>query len=291
MVESTNGEVQPLLPILKEGEVLNEDEGEDATETSSHNGLKRFRSAARKVTRESRFSRLGKDFIEVLKDFQDFANPYRRESIRSERRRRLNVILGTLLTITALLLSGLVCFIVYRKVYLPKHKKDLLQKAIQEHAVAAKLRAQQCQGIDWQSACDKISGASARRKLYTGTGDRSREIQEDKLLNSDDPSVTYDNFCLLTYRMRIVGNITFPYHASSQLSAGGNYTMALLIQHGAMRNAKDYFCSFKKLMLEQNYRNFEDILIIAPDFNYENDDLVHPQDLFWNSSKPWGDWR
>ena len=98
--------------------------------------------------------------------------------------------------------------------------------------------------------------------------------------------------------------------------------MALFIQHGAMRNAEDYFCSFKKLMLQQNYRNFDDVLIIAPDvstiakrcdescrfktysnfditvsfiifrqFNYQHDNLVHPQDAFWNSTKPWGDWR
>jgi hypothetical protein len=67
--------------------------------------------------------------------------------------------------------------------------------------------------------------------------------------------------------------------------------MALFIQHGALRNAQDYFCSFKQLMLKQKYRNFEDILIIAPYFNYEHDELVHPQDAFWNSSKPWGDWR
>jgi hypothetical protein len=41
--------------------------------------------------------------------------------------------------------------------------------------------------------------------------------------------------------------------------------MALFIQHGAMRNAEDYFCSFKELMLQQNYRNFDDVIIIAPD--------------------------
>ena len=67
--------------------------------------------------------------------------------------------------------------------------------------------------------------------------------------------------------------------------------MALFIQHGAMRNAESYFCSFKKLLLRQTYRPVSDILIIAPDFNYEYDDLVHPRDAFWNSSKPWGDWR
>jgi hypothetical protein len=127
--------------------------------------------------------------------------------------------------------------------------------------------------------------------LYTGTSDRSQEITEADLLNSDDPSVTYDNFCLITYRMRIVGNITFPYYASSRLILGGNYTMALLIQHGALRNAEEYFCSFKQLILEQIHRHHENILVIAPIFDYEYDELVHPEDVFWNSSKPWGDWR
>ena len=67
--------------------------------------------------------------------------------------------------------------------------------------------------------------------------------------------------------------------------------MALFIQHGAMRNSEEYFCSFKKLMYEQNYRDFDDILVISPDFNYEHDTFVHPNDAFWNSTKPWGDWR
>jgi hypothetical protein len=67
--------------------------------------------------------------------------------------------------------------------------------------------------------------------------------------------------------------------------------MALLIQHGAIRNAEQYFCSFEELMRTQTYRNFHDILIIAPRFNYEHDELVHPNDVFWNATKPWGDWR
>jgi hypothetical protein len=58
-----------------------------------------------------------------------------------------------------------------------------------------------------------------------------------------------------------------------------------------MRNADSYFCSFRSLMLEQNYRPFEDILVIAPDFNYKNDPGVLPTDAFWNTTKPWGDWR
>jgi hypothetical protein len=64
-----------------------------------------------------------------------------------------------------------------------------------------------------------------------------------------------------------------------------------VFQHGALRNSEAYFCSFKELMEKQTYRPFEDILIIAPNFQYESDFMVHPNDAFWNSSKPWGDWR
>jgi hypothetical protein len=117
-------------------------------------------------------------------------------------------------------------------------------------------------------------------------------VLEDELLQSDDPAVTYDNNCLKVYRLDINhGQMTFPYHSSQLLRLGGNQTMVLIIQHGALRNSEAYFCSFKQMMLQQTYRKFEDILIIAPDFNYATDDLVHPNDAVWNSSKPWGDWR
>jgi hypothetical protein len=117
-------------------------------------------------------------------------------------------------------------------------------------------------------------------------------LQEEALLLSDDPSVTYDNNCLKVYRLDINhGQITFPYHSSQLLRLGGNQSMVLIIQHGALRNSEAYFCSFKQMMLQQSYRPFQDILIIAPDFNYATDDLVHPNDAIWNSSKPWGDWR
>ena len=33
------------------------------------------------------------------------------------------------------------------------------------------------------------------------------------------------------------------------------------------------------------------MLVITPDFNYENDEGVEIGDAFWNNSRPWGDWR
>jgi hypothetical protein len=145
-----------------------------------------------------------------------------------------------------------------------------------------------CKGTTWQTACDALGAAGARRRLFTDGNFETPKVVED-LLFLDDPTITYNEFCLVNYCMNLGGNITFPYHASSHLADGGNYTLALLIQHGAM--PEQYFCSFKQLMQEQGYRDFRNVLIIAPNFNYETDINVHPNDVFWNASKPWGDWR
>jgi hypothetical protein len=45
-------------------------------------------------------------------------------------------------------------------------------------------------------------------------------------------------------------------------------------------------------MKTQHYRPFQDILVIAPDFNYKSDGgVLLETDAFWNATKPWGDWR
>ena len=151
---------------------------------------------------------------------------------------------------------------------------------------------EKCRGMDWQTACSQLTEAGARRRLDNQhTHNDYSEMEEYLLQDSDDPSVTYDDNCLRVYRLDLFNTTTFPYHANQLLRAGGNQTMALFIQHGAMRNADSYFCSFRALMLEQTYRPFQDILIIAPDFNYKNDPGVLPSDAFWNATKPFGDWR
>jgi hypothetical protein len=170
-----------------------------------------------------------------------------------------------------------------------------VEVGINEAAETAASRLERCKNIDWEQACDQISSAGARRRSLkvdtSNSTSTSSDGLEDFLLDSDDPSVTYDENCLRVYRLDLFGRTTFPYHANQLLRAGGNQTMTLFIQHGAMRNADNYFCSFRSLMKEQDYRPFEDILVIAPDFNYKNDDGVLPTDAFWNSTKPWGDWR
>lgn len=229
------------------------------------------------------------------------------ESVRSVKRHKWNVALTVLLVTVSSAFVGLGVAEYRRIVAIPKAKSRMVDKAIKDHAALAAVRAKQCVGYDWASACDKLAGAGAgaRRRNRNLLQQQKRNSssnahrlpgmveQEDTLLfDDDDFTVTFDSNCLRVYRLTMFGgSITFPYHANQMLLAGGNFTMALFIQHGALRNAEDYFCSFKKLMLQQNYRSFDEILIIAPDFNYEHDALVHPNDAFWNSTKPWGDWR
>jgi hypothetical protein len=261
--------------------------------------LKNKRNKGKEYTKLHENNSYG-SFESILRHFHHYDEP----SVRSEKRRRLNVILCFFLTLTTLLLVIVAVTFIYLRIFIPVQKKKTLESAVKAHAAAAALRAEQCRGVTWQTACDRIAGAGSRRRLreqhYEVTDDDVDDEDEmdddvpaleDQFLESDDPTVTYDSNCLKAYRLQMYGNITFPYYSSQLLYAGGNHTMALFIQHGALRDAPDYFCSFKELMLQQHYRPFSEILIIAPDFSYEHDPLVHPNDAFWNSSKPWGDWR
>ena len=242
-------------------------------------------------TRRMKQWKAGQDVWMTFGTFDRFIK--REPSVRSMNRRRLNVAFGILLVLCLLILAGVGLLTYFARVYVPKKKANALKAAITRHAEAARKRVEVCRGIDWQTACDKLSGAGARRHLQTSDQQKSTRYNdfEDMILNSDDPTITYNQFCLRVYRLQMFGTVTFPYLSSQLLRSGGNQSMALFIQHGAMRNSEEYFCSFKKLMDKQNYRDFNDILIIAPDFNYEHDELVHPNDAFWNSTKPWGDWR
>jgi hypothetical protein len=139
----------------------------------------------------------------------------------------------------------------------------------------------------------------ARRRLLDEDEeeDTFSALEEEYLFDADESSVTYNEKCLRVYRLDLFGTTAFPYHANQLLRAGGNQTMASFIHHGPMRDADKNFCSFRKLMLEQEYRPCNDILVIAPDFKYERDtdalwtDALEWIQAIWNRSKPWGDWR
>ena len=281
---ANGGELTPLEPpstATEKDEVDDDGDGdgdEDAvTHTSRLHPTTRAEGYTKQESMKYHFEALRGDLLERIQE----------PSI--QRLARLIMILGSFLLVAVLLLVGMSGDLFYDRIYLPIHKRKQLQAAIRAYAEAARVRAMECQGINWRMACDRLGAAGARRKLYTGKSDRSNEL-EDQFFPASD-TITYDEYCLPVYRLELFGGITFPYHSIQSLHTGGNFTMALFIQHGAMRNAMDYFCSFTELMELQDYRDFQDVLIIAPNFNYENDELVHPQDAFWNSSKPWGDWR
>lgn len=169
--------------------------------------------------------RLRQDVWETIR-FRGMRNQF--ESERSKGRQRCVFLLEILLAITLLLLLSVIGLWGYRGVYIPRHKKHVLEMRLKAHAAAQKKMLEKCQGIDWQTACDALGEAGARRRLVEEEIDmesdflhfdlgRSRNLfdedgeeegirsKEDELLYSDDPKVTYDEFCLRLYRLELEG--------------------------------------------------------------------------------------
>ena len=215
-------------------------------------------------------------------------------SVRSVQRQRWNYALSITLGIVciAFVLFG---FEIYNvEIRQPRIKAQRIQMAIQQANQIAAAREELCHNVTWEMACDRMNSAAGARRRHRRQLVSPQVIEEEDhlLMDEDDIRVMYDTNCLRIYRLEMFRDkITFPYHGSQLLTLGGNQTMALVIQHGALRNAPNYFCSFKDLILTQQYRHPKDVIIIAPDFNYGADTLVHPNDAYWNRSKPWGDWR
>jgi hypothetical protein len=169
----------------------------------------------------------GGGFFDTFRPLIYFRNSH--PSVRSQKRHRLNIIFGTLLALTTLMLLGIGGLLAYKLYVVPYQAAKALDAAIRSHAEAAAQRVEKCRGIDWKRACDNLGAAGARRSLFEAE-EETYDAFEDYLLHSDDPSVTYDDNCLRVYRLDLDDDITFPYHSSQFLKAGGNQTMALFIQ-------------------------------------------------------------
>ena len=105
--------------------------------------------------------------------------------------------------------------------------------------------------------------------------------------------------CLPHYRLRVpvvkggedgedAGRyVTFPYHAEAEIEKpDARFTMAIILVHGAYRDADNYFCLMYGLHKRVSHRSDDEVLVITPDFNYENDEGARPGDAFWNRSRP-----
>lgn len=96
--------------------------------------------------------------------------------------------------------------------------------------------------------------------------------------------------CKPTLHRLPVGKKTLQYHATNDLTRGGQFKLAVVVQHGTQRNADDYFCIMYNILQKQKYRKPADVVIVAPRFVYQSDGPA-ASDLYWNTTKPWGDWR
>jgi hypothetical protein len=203
---ASHDELLPLRPAAEEEPPVESPENNSCEEQTEPgiNATIRASGYTKKESMEYHFKSLSRDLMESFRGIRNHM-----PSERSQKRARLNIILGTFLILALLTLSVIGGVIIYNRIYLPIHKDNELQEAIRKHAEAARIRAAKCIGISWEMACDNLGAAGARRKLYTGQTDRSSELEE-QFLNSDDPTVTYDEHCLRVYRLNLLGNITFP---------------------------------------------------------------------------------
>jgi hypothetical protein len=215
---------------------LHHDGGVDAlTAQDSFNNGKAYSQANHghfATSREDSSHLEGGGFFDTFRPLIYFRNQH--SSVRSQKRHRLNIIFGALLALTTLMLLGIGGFLAYKIYVVPYRAAKALEAAIRSHAEAAAKRVEKCRGIDWKRACENLGAAGARRSLFESE-EEPYDAFEDFLLHSDDPSVTYADNCLRVYRLDINGDgdITFPYHSSQFLKAGGNQTMALFIQVSA----------------------------------------------------------
>jgi len=129
-----------------------------------------------------------------------------------------------------------------------------------------------------EATCGTI-GAGARR---SNPLDSLRPDQRAKLDLPSCASATGDEPCnsnkppesLYPYirRMRVGAKGTFAYYSNGDLERPSNHwKMAMVVFHGATRDAFSYFCSgFQALPGNNNFKP-DEILVIAPDFGYRTD--------------------
>jgi len=106
-----------------------------------------------------------------------------------------------------------------------------------------------------------------------------------------------DDSCLAIYRMStpINDKLMFTYYADQDISKGGKQKKAVIVQHGASRNADGYYCQMAKLMMKGEELD-PDVLVIAPSIVYDGDKAVEDSDAVWHggiaeSIETFNDWK
>jgi hypothetical protein len=140
------------------------------------------------------------------------------------------------------------------------------------------------------AATARLPGVSRERPArFTGSAAAGPPAPGRKLL---EPIVALQGI----HRFFLDAGTTMPYYgtANIQEAVPSSAQLAIFVIHGALRNAIDYFCIGESVLEESQdvLHSFQrkDTLLIVPKFHYDIDD-PHDTDLWWNGTKPYGDWR
>jgi len=154
-----------------------------------------------------------------------------------------------------------------------------------------------------ESTCFGMGPSEARRLDEEGEAVDS----EDRPRRLDDSFATFDPTQLFEMKL-LDGKSLMPYYGSADLEKDlpSEAEEAIFFFHGALRNAQDYFCSIKRIVQSALGNQTGKVIIISPKYHYQadllnhnksynmsadSDTLGHEAELYWNGSKPWGDWR
>lgn len=157
-----------------------------------------------------------------------------------------------------------------------------------------------CRGIDASEALLEVEKEEVKSETETDPGLAGRCIGDPNF----DPTANPYKFArfnpeyIFTFKHK---GWQMPYYGSVDIEKAIPNTakLAFLTFHGALRNAQDYFCSAERIIRARPSQDLkqEDILVMAFKFHYQMDADFHSNLtnatglLWWNGSKPLGDYR
>mmetsp|Transcript_3274 Transcript_3274/g.8858 ORF Transcript_3274/g.8858 Transcript_3274/m.8858 type:complete len:650 (+) Transcript_3274:80-2029(+) len=154
-------------------------------------------------------------------------------------------------------------------------------------------RMGQCMSLPWdfervERMCANVGGATARRLGELGEDQDELEL-EQATPRQLRPAAKFNPKFLK--RIEVGIGASMPYYGSVDLTHDVPMcaVTALISIHGIGRNAQDYFCSLKKIV-EASELKLNETIMVVPKFTYEVDQRER-HDLWWNGSRPYGQWH
>jgi pimeloyl-ACP methyl ester carboxylesterase len=119
-------------------------------------------------------------------------------------------------------------------------------------------------------------------KSCVGVASTARRLLQTATDPTEPPPALYKYI----HRTTLGKNDTFAYYSNANLEEGGDYKIAVMMFHGATRDAFSYFCTGVDTIKGNGIYREGEVLVIAPDFGYGRDwiNAVNAEELGYGGS-------